>query len=494
MGFYLSGGHIETLNAAAEVLKSGGNAFDAAIAAYVASFVAEPAMSSAGGGGFAICSQRNKNPIAIDFFSGTPVHKPADQNIQIKPVEVHFGDEIETYYAGVGTIAIPGAIRGVFLMHRNFGTMPLNELFHHAIKLARDGIEFNDFQNLDIHLLKNIFELSSIGREIFFDNNHKVKPVGSIIKIPELADFLEVLAIEGEDLFYRGEVGAQLVADCATHGGVIDMESLAGFQAKMVRALHGEYMDHHIYTMGHPSMGGPLLIYTMQEMAKKSWSDEFRSRTYFQQLADVLIEANKLQDNHTELFQILGLKYPAGDNRRGATSHFNVVDKDDNAVSLTMTIGEGCGYFIPGTGIHMNNMLGEPGLLPNGINSWTPASRMRSMMAPVIVTDQMKNPTLLLGSGGAVRIPYMLAQVMHHIFISDCHLQEAIDWPRLHFDGGVLHIEASDRFNKVADIPLHHWEDRSLYFGGVHAVWRESWKSSFEAYGDRRRDGVELIG
>ncbi len=493
MGFYLSGGHIETLNAAAEVLKAGGNAFDAAISAYVASFITEPAMSSAGGGGFAICSQKGRIPVALDFFSTTPLTKPDLKLINIEPVQVHFGDEIETYYAGLGAMAVPGAIRGIFLMHRQFGSMPIKELFQYGIHLAKDGIKVNDFQHLDLNLLKKIFERSTVGKSIYFDDHNCIKSVGSTIKVPQMVDFLETLGIEGEDLFYRGEVGQQLVRDCKEYGGVIDQESLESFKAEIVRPLAGRYGDQIIHTMSHPSLGGPLLMYTLKQMAKEHWDVDFRSIEYYHRLADILVLANQMQNNPQELFESLGLELTPGDNRRGSTSHFNVVDKDDNAVSLTMTIGEGCGYFIPGTGIHMNNMLGEPGLLPSGINSWTPATRMRSLMAPVIVTDQFFNPTLLLGTGGAVRIPYMLAQVMHHIFVSDCHLREAIEWPRLHFDGELLHIEASDHIDKISHIPLHHWSDRSLFFGGVHAIWRGAYGRAFEAIGDRRRDGIELV-
>ena len=495
MAFYLSGGHRETLKAAADVLRSGGNAFDAAIAAYATSFVTEPAMSSAGGGGFALCSKNNEPLRAFDFFSSTPRQKPRDASINIQPVEVHFGEEKEIYYTDMGSIAIPGAVRGIFSIHRAYGSMPITELFHHAIQLAKNGVELNDFQHLDLNLLKNIFIRSAYAKSIFFDEKENIKKVGSSISIPEMSDFLEVLALEGEDLFYRGEVGKQLIVDCKENGGLIDEVGLAAYKARICKPVATNYGSQTLHTMPYPSLGGQLLIWLTQQQQTKNWSDGFRSNQYMANMEELLTKARNLQNNPQTLFSLFNLEFPNGDNRRGSTSHFNILDKQQNAVSMTMTIGEGSGYFIPGTGIHMNNMLGEPGLLPNGINSWKPDTPMRSMMSPTIVTDAEGNPEILLGSGGAVRIPFMLAEVLQHVLGEGCELDKAIDRPRLFYDDEILQIEASsqDLDAYSSNLKCNHWSEKSLFFGGVHGIYKQPNAAGFVAYGDRRRDGVEWV-
>ncbi len=488
--FALSGGHEETLRAASEILRSGGNAFDAAISAYVTSFVSEPAMSSAGGGGFAICHQEGRSPLALDFFSATPIKNPM-ANLDIAPVEVHFGDETEVYYAGLGTMAIPGAVRGIFHMHRSFGSMPIKELFFHAIELCKNGIALNNFQHLDLNLLKNIFIRNEYGRKIFFDGT-EVKSIGSIIQMEQLGDFLETLSIEGEELFYRGEVGRQLISDCQEKGGAIDSVSLSSYKSILARPISCTIAAGLLHTIGYPSMGGALLLHLANEIQADNPPVEFRSSPYTNYMCDLLKRGKELHDNPVELFRRLNLSYPIGDNRHGSTSHFNIVDRDLNAVSLTMTIGEGSGYFIPKTGIHMNNMLGEPALLPNGINSWLPNTRMRSMMTPTIITDKNHSFKLSLGTGGAARIPFMIGQVLQAALFEDHRLREAIERPRMYFDGSVMHIEDGADLD-LTNFPnkFHLWKDKSLFFGGVHAV--ELRDGKLNAVGDARRDGVRLL-
>ena len=493
MAFYLSGGHQETLNAAAEVLRAGGNAFDAAIAAYATSFVTEPAMSSAGGGGFAICAKNGQRVEALDFFCSTPDVKPPEAQINIQPVEINFGDEIETYYVDMGSIAIPGAVRGIFALHRRYGSMPIRELFHHAIQLGKCGVELNDFQHLDLNLLKSIFERSHYAKSVFFDDT-EIKSIGEYIKIPELADFLELLAIEGEDLFYRGEVGQLLCNDALANGGVIDRASLEGYKATFTAPIASTFNKHRIYTMPNPSAGGALLVWLMNEQNGIDPKITFRSAEFMDTMSDILVRGRYLQNNPIELHRQMGLEMKAGDQRHGSTSHFNILDKDHNAISLTMTIGEGSGYFIPGTGIHMNNMLGEPGLLPDGINSWQPGTHLHSMMTPTIMTDEENLPVVLLGSGGSSRIPFMLAQVLQNFVADDCNLQQAIERPRIFFDDHQLQVENSKGIADSKAIACNHWSEDSLFFGGVHAIARDKKSGNFIAFGDKRRDGVEMNG
>ena len=178
--------------------------------------------------------------------------------------------------------------------------------------------------------------------------------------------------------------------------------------------------------------------------------------------------------------------------KRNGTSHFNVLDRWGNAVAITFSIGEGSGRVVPGTGVHLNNMLGEAALLPEGFHSWTENDRMVSMMAPVGLWHPERNTRMVLGSGGAGRIPIMLAQVMQDWISGDRHLEEVIHAPRCHYDGSVWQLEPGCPAPEDGqDQPVKQWDKFSLYFGGVHALWDHN--GGLEAVGDPRRDGVGLV-
>lgn len=488
--YYLSGGHQDTLKAAADILDAGGNAVDAAIAAFVASWVAEPAMASAGGGAFATIKMAGQRPRCFDFFCATPRIKKDITDVSIDPVDIDFGDAIERYYIGMGSIAIPGAVRGIFLLHRQFGSMPIRELLYPGSRLAKEGVVMNDFQHLDLNLLKDIFGKSDVGKDIYFHDG-KIKPVGHSYGSSELADFIETLGIEGEDLFYRGEVARSIVEDSERMGGVIDQESLSSYKANEEMPLLTTAWGRTIATMGQPSLGGALLVYVLKSLDDSDPDHAFLSEDYMHWLADHLASGKRAHESPSQLIRQLGLNWPIGDSRQGSTSHFNVVDRHGNAVSLTMTIGEGSGYFVPGTGIHMNNMLGEPALLPDGIHSWLPGHRLHSLMAPTVVLDDAEQVDMVLGTGGAARIPFMLAQVLMHHYRDGQPLQAAIERPRLYHDGQVLQVEDALHWPAMTSMRTNRWPASSLFFGGVHALARNG--DRFDAVGDQRRDGVVLV-
>jgi gamma-glutamyltranspeptidase/glutathione hydrolase len=173
------------------------------------------------------------------------------------------------------------------------------------------------------------------------------------------------------------------------------------------------------------------------------------------------------------------------------TTHVSVADADGNVASMTTSNGEGSGDVIPGTGVLLNNMLGEDDLHPDGFHAATPGARVASMMAPSLVLDADGDVRLALGSGGSKRIRTAIAHVIA-AFVdhgADVDLQEAVDSPRLHWDGEVVHAEPGLEADVLAALrarwPLNEWPARNLYFGGVHAV-----APGRAAAGDPRRSGV----
>ncbi|MEL6989463.1 MAG: gamma-glutamyltransferase, partial [Bacteroidota bacterium] len=349
-----------------------------------------------------------------------------------------------------------------------------------AIKLAKEGVVLNEFQQFDLNLLKDIFKKDKLYVESFY-NGEEVKQIGDLIIMEDLADFLDAYGKEGADLFYKGEVG-KTIAEDHKHGGIISRNDLEQFEVHLNKPFHFKYKHSDIYANNGPSAGGPIMAIILNKLANgKSISEAVCETANNKNKIPALIKAlESILPNHNYS------NAPGGMMSRG-TSHFNIVDRWNNAISLTTSIGEGSGYFIKGTGIHMNNMLGEVGLLPNGLHSWLPNQRLGSMMTPTVVCRDHQ-PRLVLGSGGATRIPYMIAQVIHH-FANGHSLMEAIDQSRSYYDGSVLHLESVIPNDKIPDaIQTRIWNKKTLYFGGVHAISVNG--DQLESFGDPRRFGV----
>lgn len=496
----ISAGHQATLDAANEVLRAGGNAFDAGIAAYLASFIAEPCMSSAGGGAFATVFRPGESPLVFDFFCQTPLNRRPVSEIDFFPIEVNFGDTSEIFQVGHGSTAVPGAIAGIFELHKHLASMPMTELVQPAIELAKHGVEVNDFQFFDFDLLKHIVNLHPRGKELFYPNG-KLIGVGETMQMPGFADFLDYLASEGKSAFYQGEVAQKIVADYQENGGFLTLEDFSQYEVIIRNALHFKYKGKHVLTNPLPSTGGTLLALA----CGLNHSIESNGHPFEQQqlenLHKVLQEVDSIDKSLTNLAlqtskmygnQTLGQFIPGrADRKWGSTSHFNIVDQWGNAISLSTTNGEGCGYFVEGTDIQLNNMLGEAALLPNGFHSWAPNVRLSSMMSPTIVLDEFEKLELVLGSGGASRIPSAIFQTLSYLIDYQLPLQEAINAPRVHLEHKVFNQEPGFK-NRIPEDQISqkqiHFTKSSMFFGGVHTVAR--FGDRFMAAGDGRRDGV----
>lgn len=492
----ISAGHDLTADTALQILKDGGNAFDAAIAAYLVSFIAEPCMASAGGGAFANILTADGTLKVFDFFCQTPLNKRNADELEFYPIEVNFGETTETFHIGRGACATPGAIAGVYAMHKNLATMPMKDLVEPAILAAKNGVVVNDFQYLDFTLLEKIFAASNRGKELFFKDD-KVLQVGDTLKMPAMADFLDYMSREGADAFYQGEVAQKIVRDYRDNGGQLSLLDLKNYQVEIRDPLQFKFREKTIYTNPAPSTGGSIIAMLLNFISEtpphqKPW--DFAHMNQVRKMLEKFIKVGtKPASIAAQLAQFnIFDKYNFNQtNRRGSTSHFNIVDKKGNAVALTTTIGEGCGQFVEGTDIHMNNMLGEAALLPNGFHSWEENVRLSSMMSPTLVLDKHNRLETVLGSGGASRIPTMIAQVLHYLIDYKMELNEAIAAPRMHLEHNKLEVEGgfSHQFDqKNFPYEINHWEKSSLFFGGVHTLNRK--KNHWLAVGDQRRDGV----
>lgn len=496
----IAAGHIATAEAAATILRAGGNAFDAAVAGLLASFVSEPCMSSAGGGAFLTAYRpEDRSAVAYDCFVQTPHSKRPPEQIEFLPIEIDFGTAKETFYIGMGSVAVPGTIAGAWKIHADFGSIPMSVIAEPAIHLAKYGVPVDSFQEHDFNLLEPILEMSKPS-EVFWRGDRLIQE-GEIMTMPEFADCLDHLVREGRDEFYRGEVAKLILQLNAAKGGHLTAEDLAAYEALRRTPLRFPYRDRQILTNPLPSLGGSLIGLVMGQLAKGGAIDfEASSPEEVARFAPILYALDKMPKTAERLALELERMYPgiakgsgSPSNAWGGTSHFSILDEHGNAVSVTTSNGEGCGHFVPGTGIILNNMLGETALLPNGLHSWAPSTRLGSMMSPTIVLNAEQEAEAVIGSGGAGRIPFMLAQVIYQLIDQGKDVFEAVEAPRMHAIDGVFNLEPGLPFEGM-DLPAFErilpWESRSLYFGGVHAVLKR--KGSLQAQGDARRGGVTL--
>jgi len=485
----ISAGHQVTLNMAKEVLKMGGNAFDAAITAHLTMYNSEPCMASAGAGGFAMCYSPEMGVKMLDFFAQTPSIKRLDQKIDFYPVEVNFGNETEEFHLGAASMSVPGSLAGLFEIHNSLGSLPIDVLIDPVIDLAKSGVAIDRFQYIDMGLLKPILYNDKSVRDIFF-NNEELKKENEIILMPEFVNFLEFIKDEGSEGFYKGEIGAKVSSYSKENGGFLTRVDFENYKAIWKKPLTSKVLNHDLYLPNSSSIGGAIMM-ILRQVKKRNGGDKLKA----------IVDTLDLCKDLNGISSVLDKVCPGNNFEKKSlttstkgTSHFNILDKWGNAISFTCSLGEGAGYFIPGTNMQMNNMLGESFLLPNGFHSWETNVRLNSMMTPTMVIDKDNVPRFIGGSGGAGRIPYMICQVMDRYFDEELNLNLATQAPRIYKHNGILHFEKGFEVKRdwLLENDYREWVDPSLFFGGVHSIGIDE-KGRVEAVGDQRRFGSGLV-
>ena len=503
----VAAGHRLTAETAAEVLRSGGNAFDAVVAGFFVACVCEPVLASLGGGGFLLAGQGSGRTRVFDFFTHTPRRKQ-DHVLDFYPVMVDFGSAQQEFHIGLGSCAAPGAVNGMFTIHRDLGSMPMTELIQPAVELARDGVTVEPFQAYLLQLVGPIYATPA-ALPLFCcpTDPESLFVAGDVIVNSDLADVMETLAIEGAGLFYRGEIARELVRLCEDRGH-LRYDDLTEYQTIARKPLSIEHRDRHFLTNPPPSAGGILIAFGLNLLAQfDPGSAGAGSYSHIRTLVDVLRTTSEVRASHfgegphdglldrelLDLYQARVLETTAA--YRG-TTHISVVDEQRNIATMTVTNGEGCGELIPGTGIMVNNMLGEEDLNPAGFHNWEPNERMSSMMAPSILLEPDGGVTAL-GSGGSNRIRTAILQVISNSTDFDLDLETAINHPRVHIETDVLNIEAGlpeETVSKlIAEFSNHRlFEGTNMFFGGVHVVRMDA-AGGMNCMGDPRRSGVGIV-
>jgi len=505
----IAAGNSKTAEAGIEMLRLGGNAFDAAVAAVFASCATEATLTSLAGGGFLLAhTQHNKN-ILFDFFTQTPSQKRDIQDVDFCPIEVNFGSVTQEFHVGLGAIAVPGTAKGLFHVHQRLGRLPLHAVVEPAIHYAKTGILLDAFQSYCLKILEPILLRTAGAREIFAPNGTLLQ-AGDILAIPTLADTLSYLVEEGIEAFYEGEIAQQLVKDCQEQGGYLTLEDLKNYQVIEREPLKTSYRGNTLLTNPPPSSGGSLIAFTLSLLSQVDLSTVgFGTIEHLQILSHAMqltnqartdgYDANLYQPNVAQNFLAsehihqYANQLTYATNKWGSTTHLSVIDAEGNAASVTSSNGEGSSYVIPGTGVMTNNMLGEADLHPTGFHQWQRNVRISSMMAPTMMLEQNR-PEIVLGSGGSNRIRTAILQVISNVIDFDMSADNAVNSSRMHWENDVLSLEPGfhhSDFEKTSfpfNGELVFWENHNMFFGGVHTVVQHS-DGTISGAGDRRRNG-----
>jgi gamma-glutamyltranspeptidase/glutathione hydrolase len=514
----IAAGHRLTAEAGAEILAEGGNAVDACLAAAFASWVAESPLTGPAAGGFLLVHRaRDRTDRLLDFFVALP-GKGSRGPVQphMESIDIDFdGSSSQVFLVGPGSCAVPGSIAGLAAAHERYASLPWRRLIEPAIGLARDGVELTRPQAYMHAILDLILRHTPEGRAIY--GEHGRIAAGERVVMHDLAETLELLAAGGAGELYGGELGRAVVEHVSEHGGLITEEDLAGYRVIWRRPLRVPYEGGEFVSNPPPSSGGILIGYGLSLLDRLSANGGPGSAQAIEALVEVMREQSRARggsfggDLHRgglagKLYSDDSLRAAlARIERREAeaheqpgapgTTHISVVDERGNAASLTASIGSGSGVIVPGTGIHMNNMLGEYDLNPPGSRA-RPGARLTSMMAPSLALDHAR-PRLVVGSAGSIRLRGAIMQIVVNVVHHGMPVEDAIAAPRVHVDNGHVHCEGGcdpaelDRLESLG-YELIRWRRQNLYFGGVSAVERRD-DGGLAAAGDPRRGGHGIV-
>ncbi len=512
----VAAGHAATADAGRQVLEAGGNAIDAAIASAFAACAAEPLLTGLGAGGYMLVHDaKSGRQTLFDFavvMPGKSRHSADNTPPQMTPVRIDFGTTFQIFHGGHASVGVPGFVAGLMATHKTYGTMPLEELVRPAQELAKEGVRVGSQQAYIIEILKSIIALTPACKSLFATGNAMLQE-GDLFAMPDIADTLAEIARTHGRSFYTGDIARRLVQEIQTGHGLITAEDLAGYQAIERKPIRISYRGAEVITNPPPSSGGALIAHSLSLLAHFDLKAmQWHSAEHLSHLLETMLATNDVRDklfnNHLHDEDILEKilaeemilegKNHIG-NRLGNTTHISVIDAHGNAVSMTSSNGCGSGVAVPGTGILLNNILGEEDLNPGGFHKHPPGHRMTSMMSPTIVT-QNGTVRLSVGSAGSNRIRSAVLQVISNVLDFDMDIADAIDAPRLHCEGQGTAVELEAGITpEVADAltragyQVSLWKEKNLFFGGAQGVLRNPETGELHGAGDPRRGGIAVI-
>ncbi|KUK19984.1 gamma-glutamyltransferase [Pseudothermotoga lettingae] len=521
--------------AGAEILEKGGNAVDAAVATAFALGVVEPYASGLGGEGVMIIHMSNGQSIAIDYKSAAPLDLSKYERASTGPLSV----------------CTPGVVDGLIKALSEWGTMTLEQVMEPAIRLAKEGFVLNE---TFISVLSDNYEklLNDLGEGAsVYLKDGLLYEVGDIFKNPVLAKTLELIAKEGRDAFYRGEIAEKIEKFMSENGGLITRKDLEEYHAIVKEPIIGDYRGYKIITAPQPVGGATLLealnILERFNVSDLSWDDPLYihllsealylstidMRTYCGDDPNVPVEGLVSKEYAKSRFEMIPLskaitrsskaserqklagdpsKYVEGKKffenilkeleevskaESPSTTHASVVDRWGNAVAFTQTLSSffGSGNVVPGTGIILNNEMGN--FSASGPNALEPGKRPRTTIAPTIVLRPNGDLLMIVGTPGASRILSTLSQLIVNVIDFGYSIDKAMSLPKfcsydtytdLKIEGGFPE-ETVQILKNYYGYELELYPELDLFFGGPNCVYKQE-DGTYVGVGSFRRQGA----
>lgn len=484
------------------VVADGGNAVDAAIAAAIVAMTTEPGIVSLMGGAFVNVWPASTAPEVIDGNCEMPGRglPPEAFGQGLRQVVTSYGGGV-TMWVGHGSVANSGAVPALAMARERHGSLPWARLVGPASRACRQGYPVGGASALYLGYVRDsLFGLDREAHSLVTGSDGHTLRAGETTTNPRLAEVLDLLAAQGPSLLTTGEVGRVLVAMMAENGGLVTRADVTAYEPVVREPVQRRLAGWTLALNPPPAIGGPLLSVMLGELARRDdWSetdviDIQRSVLAYRQRVhdhswDLATDGHRLLEA-VERYGLKGLPTSA------STAHVSAVDSDGLACSITMSAGYGAGMTIPGTGLLLNNALGEPELNRLGLHAISPGTRLASNMAPTTGRGP-DGQSLAIGSPGADRITTALMQVLARTCLRGEGLQDAVNAPRLHVR---VHADQPDRVDYEQDpaiaaavdasgLERYVYDEPHMYFGGVGAALRHA-DGTLEAAGDPRREAA----
>ena len=469
----------EVSQVGAEIMAKGGNAVDAAVAMGFALGVCEPFTSGLGGGGLATIHTAEGENFFIDFREVAPAAATLDLYVDAS------GENNGNTKEGGLASGVPGEVAGLLYLLEHHGTMSREEVMEPAIRIANEGFTVSAYC---ANAISDAYEKTQKFPEmskVYLDENGLPWEEGSVITNPDLGKALQLIADQGADAFYKGEIGEAMVATLAQYDGVMTMDDLAGYEVHELEPVTGAYRGYTVISSPPPSSGGTHLIEILNILENFDMASmEVNSAEYVHLFAETFKlafadRAKYMADTNFVSVPLGGLTSQAYADKRAQdidlnvameqaapddpspyehtdTTHFSVADVDGNCVAITKTINYyfGSGVMVDGYGFMMNNQMDDFSTDSESVNKIEPGKKPLSSMSPTVVLKPDGSPFLVLGTPGGSRIFSGVAEVISRVIDSKMDLHTAISVPKI--------WNCSNKNNLQYEEPLKGYEQYAL--------------------------------
>ncbi len=489
-------------DAAREVAAAGGNAVDCALAAALLTMNTEPGVCALAGSAFITVWPAGGEPVTIDGNVAVPGAGLADDERGRGgfSVSMEYGGGIETL-VGPGSVAVPGTLAALEHAWKKYGAASWQSIFAPTIRATRAGFPLSSACHYYLGFSgDSIYGRSKDGYEALHHEDGTLCDTQSPIVIPNLSDTLDAIAKEGADLFYKGELATTLSRHCRDGGGMLTREDLAAYRAQERTPLMTEIGAWQIATNPTPAVGGAVLtamLIACRSIKGKAWNPDSLRQLIQSQQACLNFRKERLDlaaDIGAEAAELIRLARSGQLLARwssASTVHTSVVDSDGTACAITASSGYGSGEMPNGTGLWLNNCLGEIELNRRGLDAGPVGARLPSNMAPSVA--RRDDAVLAVGSPGADRITTALQQFLINYLQFDMSLNDAIAHPRVHVDTSGKEIRLmAEGDNELPDVglPVKVFPQPVMYFGGVGAAVFKQGEGLSSAVDPRREGGT----